>query len=105
MATSLSLLLFLLFVEALWGHPRDSKKVSVSGAGHLQERFSVRELVLFHCISIIPVNLCVPALFHYATPLSPLILPYVSFVSVIHFACAFISVYATHIICSPCIIL
>ena len=32
-------------VETLWGHPRDMKKVSISGAGHLQEWFSVWELV------------------------------------------------------------
>ena len=31
-------------VEILWGHPWDMKKVSICGAGHLQERFSVREL-------------------------------------------------------------
>ena len=31
-------------VETLWGHPRDMKKVSISGAGHLQEWFSVWEL-------------------------------------------------------------
>ena len=47
--------------------------------------------------SLIPVNLCAPAPFPYATPLSPFILPHVSFVSVIRFACAFISVYASHI--------
>ena len=31
-------------VETLRGHPRDMKKVSISGAGHLQEWFSVWEL-------------------------------------------------------------
>ena len=31
-------------MEAPWGHPQDMKKVSVSEAGHLQERFSVWEL-------------------------------------------------------------
>ena len=31
-------------LETLWGHPRDMKKISISEAGHLQERFSVWEL-------------------------------------------------------------
>ena len=44
------------------------------------------------------MNLCALAPFPYATPLSPFILPYVSFVSVILFACAFISVYASLIV-------
>ena len=52
MFTSPSPLLFLsLFVaitittvETLWGHPRDMKKVSIFGAGHLQEQLSVWEL-------------------------------------------------------------
>ena len=45
---SCSLSLFVAFtistVEASWVHPQDMKKVSVSGAGHLQELFSVWEL-------------------------------------------------------------
>ena len=47
------------------------------------------------------MNLCVPAPFPYATPLSVFILPYVSIVSIIYLACAFISVYATHIVPLP----
>ena len=47
------------------------------------------------------MNLCVPAPFPYATPLSAFILPYVSIVAIIYFACAFISVYATHIVPLP----
>ena len=47
------------------------------------------------------MNLYVPAPFPYATPLSAFILPYVSIVSIVYFACAFISVYATHIVPLP----
>ena len=31
-------------MKTLWGHPWDVKKASISGAGHLQEWFSVWEL-------------------------------------------------------------
>ena len=47
------------------------------------------------------MNLYVPAPFPYATPLSAFIFPFVSIVSIVYFACAFISVYATHIVPLP----